>query len=106
MAESKPKIVERYSSAAAALLVAAASISNKIEVQEVAEEAAHQLVDVLGMDACLLSKWDQDANTITLWAEYTRTGEKMLVDWRQPENLADYPVPQQVLQKREFSQVQ
>ena len=102
--EGKPKFGERYSSDAAALLAAAASISSKLKVEEVAEEAARQIVEALGVDACLLSKWDQEANTITLWAEYTRSGEKMIVDWRQPTDLADYPVPQQVLQNREFSQ--
>jgi diguanylate cyclase (GGDEF)-like protein len=95
--DGKPKNRERYSSEAAALLEAAASISSKLEVGEVAEEAARQIVAALGVDACMLSKWDQDTDTITMWAEHTRSGAKMLSDWRQPSNLTKYPLAQEVL---------
>ena len=104
-AASKPKFGERYSSDAAALLEAAASISSKLEVGEVAQEAARQIVIALGVDACMLSRWDQDKDTVTLWAEYTRSGDKMLSDWRQPTDLSNYPPARQVLHSGEAVQL-
>ncbi|MEK6222073.1 MAG: diguanylate cyclase, partial [Chloroflexota bacterium] len=91
--------------AAADLLEAAASISSKLSLEEVAQEAARQIVEVLGVDACALSKWDQEADTITLWAEYTRSGEKIIADWRQPSKLSKYPYAQQVLRSGEGIQL-
>lgn len=103
--KGKPDNGERYSSEAAALLEAAASISSKLEVGEVAEEAARQIVVALGVDACMLSKWDQDTDTIVLWAEHTRSGEKVLSDWQQPSNLTKYPIARQVLHSGEAAQM-
>ena len=91
------EVQEKSIIAASELLQAAASISSKLSLGEVAEEAAHQIVKVLGVDACALSKWNPEAGTITMWAEYTRGGEKMKSDWSMPSDLAKYPLAQKVL---------
>ncbi|MDH5508171.1 MAG: hypothetical protein OEZ02_13195, partial [Anaerolineae bacterium] len=74
-----------------ALLEAAAAISGKLELEQVVEETARQIVNLMGADACGISRWDPLANTVTLWAEYSTNGEALISDWRQPADLADYP---------------
>lgn len=57
-----------------ALLDAVAAISSKDDLESVAEEAAKQIADIIKADACAISKWDQDSNTLTSWVEYSREG--------------------------------
>ncbi|MBW8012751.1 MAG: sensor domain-containing diguanylate cyclase [Chloroflexi bacterium] len=72
------------------LLDAVAAISSKNDLESVAEEAAKQIVEFIKADACAISKWDQDTNTLTIWVDYSREGFG-------PYDLDEYPSSKKAL---------
>ncbi|NIW45549.1 MAG: diguanylate cyclase [candidate division Zixibacteria bacterium] len=80
-----------------ALLDAVAAISAPLELRQVAEEAARQIVRFSKADVCAVSRWDAEEDRISLWAEYLRGQEEHLQIPYLSYRASDYPVTQNVL---------
>ena len=52
------------------LLEAAQVASSTIDLEEMVRLIARQMVNVLGVDGCVLSRWDRSANTVVTWVEW------------------------------------
>lgn len=80
-----------------ALLDAIAAISSPLETTRVAQVAARQIVLFSDADCCTISRWDQDDNLVTLWAEYYRGDDRALPVAHLPYPASDYPSTEKVL---------
>ncbi len=81
-----------------ALLDAVAAISAPLEVYRVAEEAARQIVQFTNADICAISRWDQEEDQISLWAEHYR-GQPLSVQVPYlPYAASEYPTTKSVLE--------
>ncbi|HJS29800.1 MAG TPA: GAF domain-containing protein, partial [Anaerolineales bacterium] len=52
------------------LLEAAQVASSTIDLEEMVRLIARQMVNVLGVDGCVLSRWDRSANAVVTWVEW------------------------------------
>ncbi|MEJ2008389.1 MAG: hypothetical protein P8Z30_09595, partial [Acidobacteriota bacterium] len=86
---------------AAALLDAVAAISAPLEVHQVAEEVARQIVRFSKVDICAVSRWDEEEDRISLWAEYQRGQENPSPIPYLSYRASDYPVTLNVLTSAE-----
>ncbi len=84
-----------------ALLNGVTAISSKLEAQQVAEEAARQFIKFLNAEACSISAWDKQANTVNLWAACWRGRADFPQEWQRPFRLSEYPLSLKVLQTKE-----
>jgi diguanylate cyclase (GGDEF)-like protein len=82
---------------AVALLDAVAAISSPSGIFPVAKEAARQIINFTDADICAISRWDPNANEITLWAEYRRDQPETASVAFLPYKASDYPTTQKVL---------
>ena len=80
-----------------ALLDAVAAISAPLEVHQVAEEVARQIVRFSKSDVCAVSRWDADEDSISLWAEYQRGQDEHTPIPYLSYRASDYPVTEKVL---------
>ena len=80
-----------------ALLDAIAAISSPLDTTRVAQVAARQIVLFSDADSCTISRWDQDDNSITLWAEHCRGNDQSLPVAHLPYPASDYPHTEKVL---------
>lgn len=80
-----------------ALLDAIAAISSPLETYRVAQVAARQIVLFSEADVCTISRWDEEENLITLWAEFHRDKDRPLPVAHLPYSASDYPKTEQVL---------
>lgn len=84
---------------ALALLDAVAAISGPLEVKDIAAEAGSQLLAMVGGTACAISRWDEQDETVTLWAEVYPSHEGLSKNLFDPFDLNEYPVTQRVLRE-------
>ncbi|HSG25915.1 MAG TPA: diguanylate cyclase [Anaerolineales bacterium] len=80
-----------------ALLDAVAAISAPSEVHQVAEVVARQIVQFTKADACAVSRWNFDENSVSLWAEYQRGQEGPVQIPYLSYPASDYPLTEDVL---------
>lgn len=79
------------------VLARAAEISEKMETELVALEAARNINEILDGDICAISKWNRADGTIQLLAEYSDDDQRLESEWREPAKLSKYPVMKKVL---------
>jgi len=98
--EQVPEFSEKKSISpgnANALLDAVAAISAPSEVHQVAEVVARQIVRFAKADACAVSQWNADENTVSLWAEYQRGQDGPVQIPYLSYQASDYPLTEHVL---------
>lgn len=87
----------RRSEELATLVVTSATVATRLEIDHVLQIVARQMIKLLGVEVCVISVWDQTANTITLQVEQSPQ------DWREtspslhPLKLADHLPARRVL---------
>jgi PAS domain S-box-containing protein len=81
----------------ASLTTAATTISSKLDINKVLQVVAKELTQLLGLDACSISSWDPEANTITLLVEILPPGRKTFPEWYLPTDVSPWPITTKVL---------
>ncbi|MGB9722649.1 MAG: GAF domain-containing protein [Chloroflexia bacterium] len=85
-----------------ALAEATSAIFSRLELEAVLRTAAEQLVRIVGVEGCILSRYDPGKEAVQTWVEYTSQGVKTWA-YDMPEAsyaLADYPLTARVLRER------
>ncbi|MEJ2759100.1 MAG: diguanylate cyclase, partial [Anaerolineales bacterium] len=88
-----------------ALLDAVAAISAPLEVYQVAEEAARHIVQFTNADICAISRWNEEDDQISLWAEHYRGQSRGVQVPYLPYSASDYPTTKAVLESTQPKQV-
>lgn len=89
-----------------ALLDAVAAIAIPVEVKYIAAEAARQLLALIGGDACAISRWDEQDNSVSLWAEVYGDQKTPAKNLFSPFDLREYPFTARVLREGIPGQIQ
>ena len=84
----------------AALATAAATVSTSLNLEEVLYVVAEQMTKTLDIQACAISDYDPETETVTLLTEYGPEGWVVDSEWFQPYDLKRYPITRQVLEKQ------
>ena len=98
--EQIPEITDQKSISpgnANALLDAVAAISAPLEVHQVAEVVARQIVRFTKADACAVSRWNAEENIVSLWAEHQSGQEGPAQIPYLSYQASDYPLTEHVL---------
>ena len=98
--EQIPEITDQKSISpgnANALLDAVAAISAPLEVHQVAEVVARQIVRFTKADACAVSRWNAEENIVSLWAEHQSGQEGPAQIPYLSYQASDYPLTENVL---------
>ncbi len=84
---------------------AAATIASSLDLTHILNVVTKEMINLLAVEGCAISEWDQVAGTVTVMAEHGLTGwwEEGSVD--PVYNLADYPLTKHVLLKRHAQQM-
>jgi signal transduction histidine kinase len=80
------------------LIQAAAAISTSLDVKQVLNMVALQMVERFKVDACLLSSYDPVSNQVIAFAAYPPDSAEEHPEWYLPFDLSDYPVTRQVIE--------
>lgn len=88
------------------LLDAVAAIAMPVEVVDIAAETARQLLALLGGDACAISRWEEQDNAVSLWAEVYGNQETTTKNQFSPFDLREFPITAQVLRIGVPAQIQ
>jgi PAS domain S-box-containing protein len=81
----------------AALVKATTAVSTTLKIEQVLEIVAREMVDLLKVDACTISRWDRAENMIRLWIRHTATEWEIDPKWYTPISLNLYPATHAVL---------
>ncbi|MFL7870887.1 MAG: GAF domain-containing protein, partial [Anaerolineales bacterium] len=87
------------------LLESINAISSKLEVEQVAYEAARQIAAYLDADFCGISRWDEENNLARPFVYYAKDDETVQPEYLEPYDLDDYPLSLWVLQSSRVAQV-
>ena len=85
-----------------ALVEATSAIFSRMELETVLRTAAEQLVRIVGVEGCVLSRYDPQREVVQTWIEYTAQGVETWA-YDMPEAsyaLEDYPLTARVLRER------
>ncbi len=87
-----------------ALQYAGATIASRLDLQHVLNTVTREIANLLEVQGCAISEWDQAADTVSMVAEYTPA------EWWEEMSetvypLADFPLTKQVLLKRRAQQM-
>lgn len=102
--ESLLKAEQQRTSELAALVAAGATISASLELEEVLTVVAQQMAAMLQMEACGISAWDGETDTVQLLTEYVNANWHVEGRWYEPFHLKDYPATYAVLKERKPAQ--
>jgi len=80
-----------------ALLEAAMAITGELELEAVGRETALHLLKFLDAQACFVSRWDREANTLNLCKGYGKQGEEITANIEKQRSLDGYPHALEVL---------
>jgi len=83
-----------------ALATAAATISTSLNLEEVLYIVAEQMTKILNVQACAISDYDPETETVTLLTEYGPREWSIDQKWFQPYDLNQYPLTRRVLKNR------
>ncbi|MBN2503111.1 MAG: diguanylate cyclase [Anaerolineales bacterium] len=87
------------------LLESITAISSKLEVEQVAYEAARQIAAYLHADFCGISHWDVENNLARPFVHYAKDANTVQFEYLEPYDLNDYPLSLWVLQSSQVAQV-
>lgn len=85
-----------------ALVEATSAIFSRMELETVLRTAAEQLVRIVGVGGCVISRYDPQREVVQTWVEYVASGVETWV-YDMPEAsyaLEDYPLTARVLRDR------
>ncbi|MEM7346029.1 MAG: PAS domain S-box protein, partial [Chloroflexota bacterium] len=81
-----------------ALQMAGAAITSTLDLKLILDTVTKELADLLNVQACAISEWHQDDDTLILLADYGRDNWWETGNWNHNiTKLADYPLTKQVL---------
>ncbi len=80
------------------LIQAAAAISTSLDVNQVLNMVALQMVERFNVDACMLSSYDPVDNTVTALATYPADSAGEHPEWFLPFKLSSYPITLKVIE--------
>ncbi len=86
----------------ASLVEATSAIFSRLELEAVLRASAEQLVRIVGVEGCVLSRYDPQREIVQTWVEYTSPGVETWA-YDMPEAsyaLEDYPLTARVLRER------
>ena len=81
----------------ASLTFAATTISSNLDIKEMLQLVAKELVQLLNTDSCAISTWDPEANTITMLVEHAPRDIKTSSKWFNPVDVDQWPNTKKVL---------
>lgn len=80
-----------------ALVESTAKISRSLDIDHVVNLVVEQMAKLMKVEACAISRWHREDNTISLWAEYYRSPVRPDHKWDKPVSLSTFPVTEEVL---------
>ena len=87
------------------LLESITAISSKLEVDQVAFEAARQIAAFLEADFCGISRWDVENRLARPFVYYAKESDTVKSEYLVPYSLDDYPLSLWVLETSQVAQV-
>ncbi len=87
----------RQASELGALVNSTATISRSLDIDQVINLVTEQMANLVKVEACAISRWNREDNTVTLWTEFHRSDKESVEQWFQPHSLSNYPITEQVL---------
>ncbi|MGE5223002.1 MAG: GAF domain-containing protein [Omnitrophica WOR_2 bacterium] len=87
------------------LVEAAAAVSSSLDVGQVLQVVAAEMVRLLKMDGCAISNYNPVGNTITLLINYPSKLFDLDLEWYLPINLLEFPLIREVLEKSKPAQI-
>ena len=77
------------------------AVSSTLDLEEVLALIAEQMVKATGVDGCVLSRWDQEADAVVTWIEWHRQDLKWADEPGTVHALDDFPAARAVLETRQ-----
>jgi diguanylate cyclase (GGDEF)-like protein len=88
------------------LLDIAVEISACVDAGQLAQLVADQLVDLLGAEACVVSRFEAQGKALSIWVDHLPRDWGGPEDWYRPLELDDYPWVRRALDQNQPAQMQ
>src|SRR5688500_9689364 len=95
----------QYDDELLALQTAGAAIASSPDLQYTLNAVTREMLNLLSVQDCVISHWNQDEDTISLLAEQGSRSEQDLSPPAKIYSLADFPLIKQTLTERRAQQI-
>lgn len=99
--EERTQELEQRSEELSTLVEVTQAVSSTLDLQEALTVVADQMVDVLKVDGCTISRWDREPDQVVTWIERRRQGHELADEPGTTYDLADYPLTRTVMETQQ-----